>query len=142
MAKTVLITGATRGIGRACALKFAQQGWNVAACYVRSQEAAQTLAQEMEQCGTQFLCEQADVRDVAALRRVVSLAQAHFGTLDAVVCNAGIAQQKLFSDITEEDWDAMFDVNTKGAYRTIQAALPLLLEQQAGSLVTDRKSVV
>lgn len=136
MAKTVLITGATRGIGRACALKFAQQGWNVAACYVRSQEAAQTLAQEMEQCGTQFLCEQADVRDVAALRRVVSLAQAHFGTLDAVVCNAGIAQQKLFSDITEEDWDAMFDVNTKGAYRTIQAALPLLLEQQAGSIVT------
>lgn len=136
MAKTVFITGATRGIGRACALKFAQQGWNVAACYARSQQAAQDVKREIAQYGVPCLFEQADVRDAAAIRRVISLTQAHFGTLDAVVCNAGIAQQKLFSDITEEDWDAMFDVNTKGVYRVIRAALPLLLEQQAGSIVT------
>ena len=86
--------------------------------------------------GGQCRCVPADVADSAAVRRLALLAQAEFGTPDAVVCNAGIAQQKLFSDITEADWDTMFDVNTKGVYRVIQAVLPQLLERQAGSIVT------
>lgn len=79
---------------------------------------------------------QADVTDSTAVHRLALLAQAEYGTPDAVICNAGIAQQKLFSDITEADWDRMFDVNTKGCYRVIQAVLPQLLERQAGSIVT------
>ncbi len=136
MAKSVLITGGTRGIGRACALKFAREGWNVTAGYVQAGRAAAQLEKEMEAMGAQCLCVQADVTDTAAVHHLVQLAQAHFGAPDAVVCNAGIAQQKLFSDITEEDWDRMFDVNVKGAYRVIREVLPQLLARQAGSIVT------
>ena len=85
--------------------------------------------------GAQCVTVQADVRDRAAMRRMVLLAQAHFGTVDAVVCNAGIAQQKLFSDITEDDWDTMFDVNVKGMYHLLQEVLPVFVGQQSGSAV-------
>ena len=136
MSKSVLITGAARGIGRACALKFAKEGWNVTACYARAQHAAQSLEEEIRQLGTQCRCVQADVTDSAAVHRLVLLAQAEFGTPDAVVCNAGMAQQKLFADITEDDWDTMFDVNVKGMYRVIREVLPQLLDRQAGSIVT------
>ena len=136
MAKSVLITGATRGIGRACALKFAREGWNVTAGYAREQQAAEQLQQEIEVLGAQCECVQADLTDCAAVHRMALLAQSHFGTPDAVVCNAGIAQQKLFSDITEQDWDHMFDVNVKGVYRVIREVLPQLLARQAGSIVT------
>ncbi len=136
MSQSVLITGAARGIGRACALKFAKEGWNVTACYAHAQQAAQSLEEEIRQLGAQCRCVQADVTDSAAVHRLVLLAQAEFGTPDAVVCNAGIAQQKLFADITEDDWDRMFDVNVKGMYRVIHEVLPQLLDRQAGSIVT------
>lgn len=136
MSQSVLITGAARGIGRACALRFAKEGWNVTACYAHAQQAAQSLGEEIRQLGAQCRCVQADVTDSAAVHRLVLLAQAEFGTPDAVVCNAGIAQQKLFADITEDDWDRMFDVNVKGMYRVIHEVLPQLLDRQAGSIVT------
>lgn len=135
MSKTVIITGASRGIGRACALKFAHEGWNVVAGYASAQAAAQSLCEEIERMGGNCLSVQADVRDRAAMRRMVLLAQAHFGTADAVVCNAGIAQQKLFSEITEDDWDTMFDVNVKGMYHLLQEVLPVFVAQQSGSAV-------
>ena len=136
MSQSVLITGAARGIGRACALRFAKEGWNVTACYAHAQQAAQSLGEEIRQLGAQCRCVQADVTDSAAVHRLVLLAQAEFGTPDAVVCNAGVAQQKLFADITEDDWDRMFDVNVKGMYRVIHEVLPQLLDRQAGSIVT------
>lgn len=136
MSQSVLITGAARGIGRACALRFAKEGWNVTACYAHAQQAAQSLGEEIRQLGAQCRCVQADVMDSAAVHRLVLLAQAEFGTPDAVVCNAGVAQQKLFADITEDDWDRMFDVNVKGMYRVIHEVLPQLLDRQAGSIVT------
>ena len=136
MSQSVLITGAARGIGRACALRFAKEGWNVTACYAHAQQAAQSLGEEIRQLGAQCRCVQADVTDSAAVHRLVLLAQAEFGTPDAVVCNAGVAQQKLFADITEDDWDRMFDVNVKGMYRVIHEVLPQLRDRQAGSIVT------
>ncbi len=136
MQKSVIITGATRGIGRACALQFAKMGWRVTGSYVKSEQAAQELEQEIKKMGGACQCMQADLRDSGAVERMVKLAQMAYGTPDAIVCNAGIAQQKLFSDITEEDWDSMFDINTKGVYRVIHAALPMLLSEQKGSIVT------
>ncbi len=136
MQRSVIITGATRGIGRACALQFAKMGWHVTGSYVKSEQAAQELEQEIEKMGGACQCIRADLCDSGAVERMIKLAQMAYGTPDAIVCNAGIAQQKLFSDITEEDWDIMFDVNTKGVYRVIHAALPMLLSEQKGSIVT------
>ena len=136
MSLTVLITGATRGIGRACAFKFAQKGWNIAATYVQSQETAEELEKEISAMGVKCRYYQADLSDSDAVRRMLLLVQSEFGAPDAVVCNAGISQQKLFTDITEEDWDRMFDVNVKGMYRVIHGVLPQLLEKQSGNIVT------
>lgn len=136
MKKSVLITGATRGIGRACALKFARNGWNVTAGYVHACQEAEELERSIRALGGDCQCVQADLSDSIAVRRMVLLAQAHFGTPDAVICNAGIAQQKLFADITEHDWDTMFDINVKGTYRVLQDVLPQMLERKSGSIVT------
>ena len=136
LARSVLITGASRGIGRACAKVFAQNGWQITAGYSHAQQEAQSLQEEIEQMGGSCRIVQADLCDTAAVRRMALLAQASYGIPDAVVCCAGIAQQKLFQDITEEDWDHMFDVNVKGMYRTIQAVLPMMMQEQRGSIVT------
>lgn len=136
MSKSVLITGAARGIGRACALKFAREGYAVTAGYVRAAGQAESLRKEIAQMGGQCLTVAADMRDRQAVHHMVRLAQAHFGTPDVLVCNAGIAQQKLFSDITEEDWEHMFSINVGGMYRVIQEALPDMISRGSGSIVT------
>lgn len=136
MKKSVLITGAARGIGRACALKFAREGYAVTAGYVRASEQAESLEREIRKMGGECLTVAADMRDRQAVHHMVQLAQAHFGTPDVLVCNAGIAQQKLFQDISEEDWEIMFSVNVGGMYRVIQEALPDMIARGSGSIVT------
>ena len=131
MPQTVLITGGSRGIGAACVRAFAAAGWNVAFTYRESRALSGALAEET---GALPLC--ADLQDSRAAARAVSEAQRHFGALDAVICNAGIAQQKMFQDITDADWQQMLDVNLLGAVRTIRTALPELLHRKRGSIVT------
>lgn len=131
MAQTVFITGGSRGIGAACVRAFAAAGWQVAFTYRVSRETAGALADET---GALALC--ADLHEEAAIRRAASEAQGHFGAPDAVVCNAGVAEQKLFQDITDADWQRMLDVNLLGAVRTIRALLPDLLHRKSGSIVT------
>lgn len=135
MKKTVFITGVTRGIGRATAILFAQKGYQVCGSYQKSQEAAQTLAAELEKIGANCRFFQGDAADGAAVRRIFQLTEAEFGGLDVLVANAGIAQQKLFSETTEEDWDRMMDVNAKGVFLACRYAMPLL-RQSRGSIVT------
>lgn len=136
MGKSVLITGAARGIGRACALKFAREGYAVAAGYVRAAEQAESLAQEIREMGGRCLPIAADLKDRQAVHHMVQLARAEFGAPDVLVCNAGIAQQKLFQDISEEDWETMFSVNVGGMYRVIQEVLPDMIARGSGSIVT------
>lgn len=131
MGKTVFITGGSRGIGAACVRAFAAAGWQVAFTYRVSREMAGALAEET---GALALC--ADLHEEAAICRAVAEARGHFGAPDAVVCNAGIAEQKLFQDITDEDWHRMLDINLLGAVRTIRALLPDLLHRKSGSIVT------
>ena len=109
MAQTVLITGGSRGIGAACVRTFAENGWNTAFTYSKSREAADRLAEE-----TGALALLADQQDTAAVELAVAEGKARFGTIDAVVCNAGIAEQKLFQNITDADWMRMLDVNLMG----------------------------
>ena len=131
MAQTVFITGGSRGIGAACVRAFAAAGWQVAFTYRVSRETAGALADET---GALALC--ADLHEEAAIRRAAAEARGHFGAPDAVVCNAGVAEQKLFQDITDADWQRMLDVNLLGAVRTIRALLPDLLHRKSGSIVT------
>ena len=132
---TVWITGASRGIGRACALLFGQKGWNVAVNYHTSESAALSLCRELEGMGVKALALQGDVSDAVQVRRMASRAEYAFGGIDVLVNNAGIAQQKLFTQLTESDWDRMFDVNVKGMFHCCQAVAPMMIAAGKGSIV-------
>lgn len=116
----VLITGASGGIGSACAELFAKNGWGVLACYKSGEAAAEQLA-EKKYAGriVPFYC---DVCDVDSIRRAVSKAIYEFGGIDAAVINAGTAHACPFLSETEDEYDRIMNINTKGAYFTAQAA--------------------
>lgn len=136
MAKTVLITGGARGIGAATAKIMAQAGYAVAINYASSEEAANVLAKQLCQDGHNAMAVRADVRDRGQVLGMFRAVRQRMGAVDTLICNAGIAQQKLFQDITGEDWDDMFDINVKGVYHCVQAALPDMLRMERGCIVT------
>lgn len=109
--RTVLITGAARGIGAACAEKFASLGYNLVLNYRTSEEQALTLAQTLKQNGAEILCVCADVSDKSAVESLFAQAEAAFGQVDILINNAGISQIKMLCDVTEDDWRHMFAVN-------------------------------
>ena len=117
--KTVLITGASRGIGRACALAFAREGYAVAACWHKNEAAARSLLDELSALGCDAELYRADVADPAAVEAMAAAAEKRFGHIDALVNNAGIAQQKLFTDLTAADWDRMLSVNAGGVFLSL-----------------------
>lgn len=135
MDKTVLITGASRGIGRAAAVAFARNGYNVAVNYCKSKEKATDLADELNGYGVMAAAYRADVSDKAAVTEMFGKAECELGKISVLVNNAGIAEQILFSDITEEKWDRMFAVNVKGAYNCTQAALPSMIHEKYGRII-------
>ena len=126
---SVFITGGSRGIG-ACVRAFAEAGRPAAFTYSARRDKAEALAAET---GALALC--ADSADRDAVENAVKTARESLGAIDTVVCNAGIAQQKLFQDITDDEWLTMLNVNLMGAVRTIRAALPDMLHRQKGSIV-------
>ncbi len=135
MARTVLITGASRGIGAACAAAFAADGWNVAINYFSGEEKALALSSSLKQNGANALAVRADVSDPAQVRDMAAQVLLHFGRIDALINNAGIAQQKLFCDLTDADWDRMFDVNVKGVFYCSRAVLPHMIHNKQGKIV-------
>ena len=127
---SVFITGGSRGSGAACVRAFAEAGRLAAFTYSARRDKAEALAAET---GALALC--ADSADRDAVENAVKTACESLGAIDTVVCNAGIAQQKLFQDITDDEWLTMLNVNLMGAVRTIRAALPDMLHRQKGSIV-------
>ncbi len=136
MKKTVLITGASRGIGRATALRFAREGYQVCANFFQSEEMARSLQKEIDSFGGCCKLIQADVRDFQAVSRMFKIAQAEFGKLDALVANAGISRMGVFTSVSEQDWDDVMGVNAKGVFHACKGAVPLLLQNGGGSIVT------
>lgn len=137
MSRTVLITGASRGIGSEIARCFAQNGDKVAVNYFHHGEKAAALVQEINQRykGNPAIAVCADVADPVQVKRMFEQVKSTFGAVDVLVNNAGIAQQKLFTDITEQDWDSMFNVDVKGVFHCCQCALPDMIHRKAGKII-------
>ena len=134
---TVLITGASRGIGAATALLFARQGWNVAVNYNRNEEAARKLVEELTQLGVHAVALQGDVSRPEQAQMLVEETLGRLGGLDALVCNAGVAlPQQLITDTTDEQWRNVFATNVDGMFYMIRAAVPHFVRQKAGRMIT------
>ena len=136
MNRVALVTGASRGIGKAIAAELAEAGCAVCINYLEHRAQAEELAEAIRSRGGSAIAVQADVADRAAVEAMVRTAEAALGPVTLLVNNAGIAGQIQFQDITDEDWQRMLDVNLLGAVRTIRAALPDLLHRKHGSIVT------
>lgn len=134
--KVALITGASRGIGRAEARKFARSGWQVAANYHRSAERVQQLAEELAAEGCALTPVQADVSDPEQVQRMVQQVLDSFGHIDLLVCNAGVARQGLLTDFSPADWRRMMAVNLDGTFFCCRAVLPSMIRRQSGCIVT------
>lgn len=125
--KTVVVTGGSRGIGAATVEQFAKSGHRVYFLYEKSHEAAQMVAQRT---GATPIC--CDVADGAAVKQ----AFAQIPDVDILVCNAGICYSGLMQNMTDEQWDRIFDVNVKGIFNCVKAAIPCFLRKHSGSIVT------
>lgn len=136
MAKHVLITGGSRGIGAAAARLFAREGWKVSLNYCHSREQALFLAAELSAEGGEAVALGADVSDSTQARALVTAAEA-VGPLDALVCCAGIAlPQQLLTDTTDEQWRQVMAADLDGVFYTVRAAIPGMVRRKAGSIVT------
>ena len=124
--KHVVVTGGSRGIGAAVVQAFADRGDRVTFLYEKAHEAARAVA---EQTGATAIC--CDVADGSA----VKAAFAQLGDVDVLICNAGICRSGLMSMLGEQDWDRLFDVNVKGVYHCINAAMPAFLRKHSGCII-------
>ena len=139
--KVALVTGATRGIGRAVALKFAEQGANVAFTYLSSVAAAESLVAEIEALGARAAGYASNAADYQNAHDVVEQVVAEFGQIDILVNNAGQTKDGLMMRMSEKQWDSIIDTNLKSAFNFIHAVTPLMARRRAGSII-NMSSVV
>jgi 3-oxoacyl-[acyl-carrier protein] reductase len=132
--KTVLITGASKGIGRGIAKVFAKQGANTV-IVARHLDAAQGVADELKAAGYEAMGVAADVADKASLQAAVQTAVEAYGGLDILCANAGIFPSASLEEMTEEDWDTVMNTNLKGTLFSVQTCLPELKKSAAGRVV-------
>ena len=139
--KTALITGASKGIGRTIAEKFAEQGANVAFTYLSSVERGQALEQELQVHGTKVKGYRSDASKFEAADQLVNDIVSAFGTLDIVVNNAGITKDGLLLRMTEDQWDDVLDVNLKSVFNVTKAASRIMMKNRKGVFI-NMSSVV
>lgn len=134
--RSAIVTGGTRGIGKAIALELARRGCNVAFNYARSAEEAEKLKADIEGLGVRAFAAQCDVAKTEASAEFVKAAAAEFGTIDFLVNNAGITRDQLILRMKEDDWDSVIDTNLKGAWNFSKAVLrPMMKNENGGSIV-------
>ena len=139
--KTALITGAARGIGKAIALKFAQEGANIAFTDLVIDESGKATEDEIAAIGVKAKGYASNAADFAQTEEVVKQIQADFGRIDILVNNAGITKDGLMLRMTEGQWDAVINVNLKSAFNFIHACTPIMMRQRGGSII-NMSSVV
>ena len=139
--KTALVTGASKGIGRAIAHRFAEQGANVAFTYLSSVEKGEALVDELKNHGVEAKGYRSDASDFAAAEELINSVVADFGSLDVLINNAGITRDNLLMRMSEEHWDEIMKVNLKSCFNTVKAATRTLMKQKSGSII-NMSSVV
>ena len=135
MKRIALVTGASRGIGRAIATELAREGRAVCVNYLERRDAAEDLVRRLRAEGCQAMAVQADVADRRAVEAMVRAVEDAWGPVDLLVNNAGISHQGLFQDTSDELWDRTLAVNLTGARNAIQAVLPAMLSEKRGCIV-------
>lgn len=135
MRSCALVTGASRGIGRATAAALVREGWPVCVNYLERREAAEDLVAQLRAQGRAAMAYQADVADRKAVEAMVRAAEEELGPVELLVNNAGISQYGLFQDLDDGDWDRLLAVNLTGARNAIRAVLPHMLSEKRGCIV-------
>jgi 3-oxoacyl-[acyl-carrier protein] reductase len=138
--KIVLVTGAQQGIGRAVALRFAQEGAEVALNFFDDRPAAETLAAQIKTLGRRCCMIQADISQSAQIRQLVATAEHDLGPIDVLVNNAGIFPRASFLDLQEEEWDAVLTTNLKGSFICAQEVTRRMVEAQRPGVVINLAS--
>jgi NAD(P)-dependent dehydrogenase (short-subunit alcohol dehydrogenase family) len=133
--KVAVVTGSSRGIGKAIAERFARDGAKVVVNYVKKKKAAEAVVAGIVKTGGEAIAVKADVAKKAEAQRLVKAAIKAFGRLDILVSNAGIVIDRPFVDSTDEDWVAAIETNLHGFYNVCQAALPPMLKQKSGRII-------
>jgi 3-oxoacyl-[acyl-carrier protein] reductase len=133
--KTALVTGASKGIGRSIAIKYAEQGANVAFTYLSSVEQGQALEAELAAKGVKAKGFRSDASDFAQAEKLINDVIAEFGSLDILINNAGITQDTLLLRMTVEQWDKVINVNLKSCFNTVKAVTKQMMKQKSGSII-------
>ena len=139
--RAAIVTGATRGIGRAIALELARRGADIAFNYAKSAESAESLKTELESLGVRALAFQCDVGQTEAAANMVNEVKTAFGRIDFLVNNAGVTRDNLILRMKESDWDDVIDTNLKGAWNFAKAALRTMLRQDTGGSILNISSI-
>ena len=133
--RAAIVTGGSRGIGRAIVKELAERGANVAFSFSKNKELADQLAAEIEAAGRRALAFQADVTDAVAAEKMVRSVKSELGSVDYLVNNAGITRDKLIMMMSEDDWDAVLDTNLKGVFNVTKPAVSLMVRQRRGAIL-------
>lgn len=139
--KCAVITGASRGIGREIALKYAKEGANIVLNYRNSETEALQLKEELDKLGSDTLIVKANVSNFEEAEKLIKEAKETFGRVDILVNNAGITKDNLIMRMKEEDFDSVIDVNLKGAFNCLKAVTPIMVRQKSGKII-NMSSVV
>lgn len=135
MRKCALITGASGGIGSEIALRLAKDGFNIAACYYSDENGISELEKKLALTDAEYRIYKADVSDMNSIKEIFADATDFFGGVSVLVNNAGMAQQKLFTDITEQEFDRITAVNFKSVFNCCQCAVPYMISQKSGKII-------
>ncbi|WP_129598702.1 elongation factor P 5-aminopentanone reductase [Anaerophilus nitritogenes] len=133
--KTVVITGASRGIGKAMAQMFAQKGYSVLINFNKSEKEAKDLYHHLKNEGCSVKIFKADISKRNEVDSMIEFCVKEFGTIDVLINNAGISQEKLFTDLTDEDWDQMMNINLKSVFYCTQKALKYMISKKKGKII-------
>ena len=133
--KAAIVTGGTRGIGKAIVLELAKSGCNVAFNYSKSDDLANELVKEIEALGVKAVAKKADVSDFESAKEMIKEVKDEFGQIDYLVNNAGITRDKLLAMMKEDDWDDVININLKSVYNFSKAVIMTMIKQKSGNIL-------